>query len=218
MNESKAPRRRDAAATAERILRAAQEVFHDKGYEGATTREIADRAGVNLALIKRYYGSKLGLFERAVLPFLTLEAFLDNPVDDLGERLADHYVRTEPMDRFRPDSRVAEIDLQPRCRAAPCRGGGAAGGNAACRGAGRRGRQGARDPDRDPDCRADPPLPGNEAIAPKRGGKAGDSRPAFRLFQGTDARRFDPFRGKEGQMTPPPEPVQPAFESCCALR
>lgn len=102
MNESKAPRRRDAAATAERILRAAQEVFHDKGYEGATTREIADRAGVNLALIKRYYGSKLGLFERAVLPFLTLEAFLDNPVDDLGERLADHYVRTEPMDRFDP--------------------------------------------------------------------------------------------------------------------
>lgn len=102
MNETKAPRRRDAAATAERILRAAQEVFHDKGYEGATTREIADRAGVNLALIKRYYGSKLGLFERAVLPFLTLEAFLDKPVDDLGERLADHYVRTEPMDRFDP--------------------------------------------------------------------------------------------------------------------
>ncbi|MYA90081.1 MAG: TetR/AcrR family transcriptional regulator [Boseongicola sp. SB0662_bin_57] len=102
VNETKAPRRRDAAATAERILRAAQEVFHDKGYEGATTREIADRAGVNLALIKRYYGSKLGLFERAVLPFLTLEAFLDKPVDDLGERLADHYVRTEPMDRFDP--------------------------------------------------------------------------------------------------------------------
>ena len=102
MKETKAPRQRDAAATAERILRAAQEVFHDKGYEGATTREIADRAGVNLALIKRYYGSKLGLFAKAVLPFLTLEAFLDKPVDDLGERLADHYVRTEPMERFDP--------------------------------------------------------------------------------------------------------------------
>ena len=77
-------------------------MFHDKGYEGATTREIADRAGVNQALIKRYYGSKLGLFEKAVLPFLSLEAFLDAPVDDLGERLAEHYVRTEPMDRFDP--------------------------------------------------------------------------------------------------------------------
>ncbi len=102
MKETNAPRRRDAAATAERIRRAAQEAFHDKGYEGATIREIADRAGVNLALIKRYYGSKLGLFEKAVLPFLTLEAFLDKPADDLGERLADHYVRTEPMERFDP--------------------------------------------------------------------------------------------------------------------
>ena len=102
MQEASAPRRRDAAATAERILRAAQEVFHEKGYEGATTREIADRAGVNLALIKRYHGSKLGLFKKAVLPFLSLEPFLDAPVDDLGERLANHYVRTEPMDRFDP--------------------------------------------------------------------------------------------------------------------
>jgi len=93
---------RNAAATAERILLSAQEVFHDKGYEGATIRDIADRADVNLALIKRYFGSKLGLFERAVLPFLSLEAFFQAPLDDLGDRLADHYVRTEPIDGFDP--------------------------------------------------------------------------------------------------------------------
>lgn len=102
MTETKERRQRNAAATAERILRSAQEVFHDKGYEGATVREIADRAGVNLALINRYFGSKLGLFEKAVLPFLSLEAFFEAPADALGERLADHYVRTEPMDGFDP--------------------------------------------------------------------------------------------------------------------
>ena len=91
---AKALHHRDAAATAERILRSARKVFHDKGSEGATTPEIADRAGVNLAQIKRHYGSTHGLFEEAVLPFLTLEALLDRPVDDLGERLADHYART----------------------------------------------------------------------------------------------------------------------------
>ena len=54
------------------------------------------------ALINRYFGSKLGLFEKAVLPFLSLHWILDTPVDDLGERLADHYVRIEPMERFDP--------------------------------------------------------------------------------------------------------------------
>ena len=97
-----AGQKRDAEATAERILHCAQEVFHERGFDGATTREIADRAGVNLALIKRYFGSKLGLFERAVLPYLSLERFLDEPVDTLGERLANTYVHGRPMERFDP--------------------------------------------------------------------------------------------------------------------
>ena len=100
MKEMKAPRKRNAAATRERILHCAQEAFHDNGYEGATTREIAARADVNLALIKRYFGSKLGLFEEAVLPYLSLQWALDTPVGDLGERLAEFFVRTEPKERF----------------------------------------------------------------------------------------------------------------------
>lgn len=95
-------RKRDAEATADRILSAAQQVFHERGYEGATTREIADRAGVNLALIKRYFGSKLGLFEKAVLPYLSLERFLDLPEEELGDALAQTYVNTEAMPGFDP--------------------------------------------------------------------------------------------------------------------
>lgn len=97
-----AQQKRNAEATAERILRCAQEVFHEKGFDGATTREIADRAGANIALIKRYFGSKLGLFEKAVVPYLSLERFLNEPTDTLAERLASTYVYGQPMLRFDP--------------------------------------------------------------------------------------------------------------------
>ncbi|MFI9380240.1 TetR family transcriptional regulator [Kutzneria sp. NPDC052558] len=61
---SEAPehRRRDASATRAALLRAAQELFTERGYERTTVRDIADRAGVNQALLFRYYGSKEDLF------------------------------------------------------------------------------------------------------------------------------------------------------------
>lgn len=102
MKAAKSIRKRDAEATAERILSAAQQVFHEKGYDQATTREIADRADVNLALIKRYFGSKLGLFEKAVLPHLSLERFLTLPAEDLAEVMAATYANTEAMAGFDP--------------------------------------------------------------------------------------------------------------------
>jgi AcrR family transcriptional regulator len=49
-----------------RILEAALEMFAAEGYEGASTRQLADRAGVNLPAIQYYFGSKEGLF-RAVI-------------------------------------------------------------------------------------------------------------------------------------------------------
>ncbi|MEM1284082.1 MAG: TetR family transcriptional regulator [Pseudomonadota bacterium] len=91
---------RNAQATAERILLAAQKVFHEKGYDGATTREIADRAGINLTLINRYFGSKLGLFEKAVLPHLDLEPLLSGTPSDVAQRLAELYVDTGPKEGF----------------------------------------------------------------------------------------------------------------------
>jgi AcrR family transcriptional regulator len=53
---------RDAAATRERLLRAAQKRFTVYGFEGTSTRDIADEAGVNVSLISRYFGSKAGLY------------------------------------------------------------------------------------------------------------------------------------------------------------
>lgn len=47
----------------ERIFQAAQDEFSNKGYRGATTRGIAEKAGVNLAAIHYYWGSKDELFK-----------------------------------------------------------------------------------------------------------------------------------------------------------
>ncbi|MCS0603559.1 TetR family transcriptional regulator [Streptomyces sp. LP11] len=54
-------RPRDARETRARILRAAGAVFAERGFEAATVRDIAARAGVNQALIFRYFGSKKAL-------------------------------------------------------------------------------------------------------------------------------------------------------------
>jgi AcrR family transcriptional regulator len=55
-------RSRDSDASRAALLQGARQVFDELGYEGATTREIGERAGVDPALIARYFDSKEGLF------------------------------------------------------------------------------------------------------------------------------------------------------------
>ena len=50
--------------TEERILNAAREVFEQKGMTGARMQEIADKAGINKALLHYYYRTKDKLFEK----------------------------------------------------------------------------------------------------------------------------------------------------------
>lgn len=54
----------------EKLLRAALEVFAEVGFEGATTREIASRAGVAEKTLFQHFGSKSGLFTEAAQPLL----------------------------------------------------------------------------------------------------------------------------------------------------
>ena len=44
------------------ILEAAEKLFSELGYEGASTRQIAKEAGANIAMINYYFGSKEGVF------------------------------------------------------------------------------------------------------------------------------------------------------------
>lgn len=49
----------------ERILRAAAELYGETGFRGATTRRIAERAGVNEITLFRHFGSKTRLLHEA---------------------------------------------------------------------------------------------------------------------------------------------------------
>ena len=77
---------RDAARTRESILKAAQILFARKGYTTVGVREVAAEAGVNATLIRRYFGSKEGLFRAAVEDFLQVDPFIDGPRNEFGER------------------------------------------------------------------------------------------------------------------------------------
>lgn len=57
-----APRQKDRADSETRLMDAAKKVFAEKGFSAATTRAIAQKAGINLALITRYFKNKQGLF------------------------------------------------------------------------------------------------------------------------------------------------------------
>jgi AcrR family transcriptional regulator len=55
-------RRRDAQASRRALLEAADALFDERGYDATTVREIGERAGVDPALIARYFGGKEGLY------------------------------------------------------------------------------------------------------------------------------------------------------------
>ena len=50
----------------EQLLEAAEELFAEHGYEGTSTRMLAKKAGVNVAMVSYYFGSKEKLFEALV--------------------------------------------------------------------------------------------------------------------------------------------------------
>ena len=81
-----------SAATRAALLAAARGHFSSSGYDAAGVREIAAEAGVNAALVNRYFGSKLGLFEAAVADSFTVRNLLVGERATLGERLARYLV------------------------------------------------------------------------------------------------------------------------------
>ena len=84
---------RDAEATQDRLLNAARRQFAVNGFERTTVRDIAAEAGVNVALISRYFGGKEELFARAVAVDLELPDLSSMPTDQLGRRLVEHFFK-----------------------------------------------------------------------------------------------------------------------------
>src|SRR5215470_18462808 len=59
-------RRRDAAATREALLAAGRTLFAERGYDGVPVATIAQRAGVNKAMINYHFGGKRKLYRTIV--------------------------------------------------------------------------------------------------------------------------------------------------------
>lgn len=62
-------KKRDKEASKRALLEAAIAVFSERGYDAATTKEVAKRAGVSEALIARYFEGKVGLLLEIVKSF-----------------------------------------------------------------------------------------------------------------------------------------------------
>ncbi|TCK25117.1 TetR/AcrR family transcriptional regulator [Pseudonocardia endophytica] len=76
---------RDAGRTRQALLDAAGELFTSEGYDRTTVRAIAERAGVNQALLFRYFGNKEALFAR-VLAAQAMDVLHGGPPEELLER------------------------------------------------------------------------------------------------------------------------------------
>ena len=78
------------------ILEAAQFLFATRGYTETGVRDIAERANVNPALIARYFGSKLELFERALEASLDVTLFIQAERENFGEKIAEAFCASTP--------------------------------------------------------------------------------------------------------------------------
>ncbi len=90
-----------ATDTESKIKAAARKVFKQKGFSATRTRDIADEAGVNLALLNYYFKSKeqlfkeimretLEMFKKSIIEFLN-----DDTIDFMSnlQRLVDSYIQ-----------------------------------------------------------------------------------------------------------------------------
>ncbi|TAL01332.1 MAG: TetR/AcrR family transcriptional regulator [Rhodospirillaceae bacterium] len=87
MNSLEKQKRRNAPKTKAKILAAAQQAFADLGYSQAGIRDIAAIAGVSSTLLLRYYGSKAGLFEAALIEAMRTDALFEKGRDKFGEHV-----------------------------------------------------------------------------------------------------------------------------------
>jgi len=80
------------------ILKAAQEVFLEKGYQGARMQEIANRAGINKALLHYYFRSKERLY--AHIFENVMSGFIGEWTEMFGKRMSVKETLAVFVDKF----------------------------------------------------------------------------------------------------------------------
>ncbi|KXH84984.1 TetR/AcrR family transcriptional regulator [Chryseobacterium kwangjuense] len=108
-------------STEEKIKEAARIVFYRKGFAATRTRDIAEEAEINLALLNYYFRSKQKLFE--IIMIETLSGFVRNMItvlndektnlDDKVSEIATRYIDLITKEPDIPTFIVAEIRSNP---------------------------------------------------------------------------------------------------------
>jgi len=83
---------RKSERTRAAILKAAQELFAELGFERTTVRAVAGRAAIDPAMVMRYFGSKDELFAEATLFDLKLPDLTTIDPSRIGETLISHFL------------------------------------------------------------------------------------------------------------------------------
>ncbi|MFC0627949.1 TetR/AcrR family transcriptional regulator [Kribbella deserti] len=87
--------KRDREATRARLLECARIRFARDGYDGASVRDVASDAGVDPALLFRYFGSKSKLFAEAMNPPEAPSELPAGPIEELPAKLLEQLVFQE---------------------------------------------------------------------------------------------------------------------------
>jgi TetR/AcrR family transcriptional regulator len=118
--EEKLPIETQKDSTEQRIFDAAHEIFVQKGLDGAKMQEIADKAGINKALLHYYYRSKEKLYEmvaRAVLsrnvPLLRKIIEGNLPLEDKIRAFIGQYIDIIAANHFLPLFIISEMNKHP---------------------------------------------------------------------------------------------------------
>jgi AcrR family transcriptional regulator len=98
-------RRPGQSTTRAEILEAARESFAKLGYDGTSLRSVAASAGVDPALVRRFFGTKDALLTAALRVTLTpgerLAEVVGGDPDQLGEELVDYFLGVWEQPRSR---------------------------------------------------------------------------------------------------------------------
>ena len=87
-----APEPKKSERTRAAILDAARELFAQRGFAATTVRDVAAAAGIDPALVIRYFGSKDELFVRAAEFQLSLAPVAQADPEQVGEALVRHFI------------------------------------------------------------------------------------------------------------------------------
>ena len=106
--------------TESQILDAAEKVFQAKGMDGARMQEIADKAGINKAMLHYYYRSKQLLFEAVFkMAFSMLAPQLNKVLNDESSifdkirKFTDNYISFVIKHPYLPNFIIQELNRNP---------------------------------------------------------------------------------------------------------